>query len=168
MRIIHLLFFSTVGFSQTKDFSEQVSIVDNIIKTLYSVISGDKGVERDWDLFRQLFYDNAMLIPLGKSKEGKIEARYMSPEDYIQGSGEYLINNGFIEEEIHRVTDSFGKITQVFSTYQAFKSSTDKEPFVRGINSIQLMKDVDRWWILNISWDSESEEQKIPRKYLPK
>lgn len=167
MRIILLLLLAQSVFGQTKDYSEQVSSLDNIIETLYSVISGDKGVERDWDLFRHLFYEDARLVPLGKNKEGKVKARYLSAEDYIQSSGEYLVNNGFIEEEIHRVTDGFGKITQVFSSYQAFKSSKDTKPFVRGINSIQLMNDGTRWWILNISWDSESEEQKIPARYLP-
>jgi hypothetical protein len=41
-------------------------------------------------------------------------------------------------------------------------------PFARGINSIQLMNDGKRWWIINIYWMQESEENPIPEKYLPK
>ena len=167
MRILLFLLISQSLLGQAKDYSNKVQTLDATIETLYAVISGDKGVERDWELFRFLFHEDAKLIPLGKNKEGNIDARYLSADDYVKMSGEYLVDNGFIEEEIFRVTESFGSITQVFSTYQAFKSSADKEPFIRGINSIQLMNDGDRWYILNISWDSESEEHKIPEKYLP-
>jgi len=41
-------------------------------------------------------------------------------------------------------------------------------PFMRGINSIQLLNDDNRWWIINIYWTQESEENPIPDMYLPK
>ena len=34
--------------------------------------------------------------------------------------------------------------------------------FVRGINTIQLMQDGARWWILSIGWDTEREDQPLP------
>ena len=37
------------------DYSDEVSSLDNIMETLYGVISGEKGEERDWELFRYLF-----------------------------------------------------------------------------------------------------------------
>jgi hypothetical protein len=41
-------------------------------------------------------------------------------------------------------------------------------PYARGVNSIQLLNDGQRWWIINIYWMQESEENPIPEKYLPK
>ncbi|MBC3848004.1 hypothetical protein H8K90_16535 [Winogradskyella echinorum] len=151
-----------------KDYSKNVATIDSTITTLYSVISGDKGVKRDWDLFKHLFYKDAKLIPTGKTKEGKTVARYMSPDDYINSSGKWLLENGFHEVEISRQTQTFGNITQVFSTYESFKTKDDTEPFMRGINSIQLMHDGERWWIINIYWMQESEENPIPEEYLSK
>ena len=63
--------------------------------------------------------------------------------------------------------DTFGNITQVFSTYESYRSKKDKDPFMRGINSIQLLNDGNRWWIINIYWVQESEENPIPKQYLP-
>jgi hypothetical protein len=40
-------------------------------------------------------------------------------------------------------------------------------PFARGINSFQLLKDGDRYWIVNIFWDAESSDHPIPAHYLP-
>lgn len=169
-KYIFLLFiFVSTGIiaqEDKKDYSKNVATIDSTITTLYSVISGDKGVKRDWDLFKHLFYKDAKLIPTGKTKEGKTVARYMSPDDYINSSGKWLLENGFHEVEISRQTQTFGNITQVFSTYESFKSKDDTEPFMRGINSIQLMHDGERWWIINIYWMQESEENPIPEEYL--
>jgi hypothetical protein len=38
---------------------------------------------------------------------------------------------------------------------------------MRGINSIQLLNDGKRWWIVNIYWTQENEEHPIPERYLP-
>lgn len=150
------------------DYSQQVSSLDNIINTLYSVISGDKGEERNWDLFKHLFRKNARLIPTGKNSEDKIIARYLTTDSYIESSGKWLVENGFHEVEIYRKIDVFGDIAQVFSTYEAFNSKSDTKPFMRGINSIQLLNDGERWWIVNVYWMQESEAFPIPVEYLPK
>lgn len=147
--------------------SSSVLTLNSTIKSLYNVISGEKGKERNWKQFKFLFKPDAKLIPSGKDKSGTYRVRYMSPDDYIKGSGKWLVENGFFEKEIHREVNSFGNITQVFSTYEAFYSENDEKPFMRGINSIQLLNDGERWWVINIYWTQESEENPIPKKYLP-
>ncbi|MFT4739952.1 MAG: hypothetical protein ACI9L9_000727 [Marivirga sp.] len=154
--------------AQTAEVPRYVRDLDSTLATLYSVISGEKGEARDWDLFRSLFHPDAKLIPTAKNEGGSISANYMTPEDYIEKGGPYLVENGFFEIEIHREVDSFGPITQVFSTYESYRSKNDTQPFARGINSIQLLNDGQRWWVLSIYWSQESPEQPIPLKYLPK
>ncbi len=148
-------------------YQDEVRDLDSTIETLYGVISGEKGESRDWDLFRHLFYPEAKLIPSGKGQDGLYSARYMTSDDYVERSGTWLVENGFFEKEIHRVVQQFGNLTHVFSTYEAFRSESDDQPFMRGINSIQLLNDGERWWILNIYWTQESEENPIPSEYLP-
>ena len=92
----------------------------------------------------------------------------MTVDDYIKSSGKWLVENGFFEKEIYRTTNTFGNITQVFSTYESFYSEADKKPFARGINSIQLLNDGKRLWIINIYWTQESTTNPIPVAYLPK
>jgi len=146
----------------------KVQTLNSTILTLYAVISGEKGQERDWELMKFLFHPEAKLIPSGKNKEGVYVARYMTPDDYILSNGKWLVDEGFFEKEIHRSVNTFGNITQVFSTYESYKSEADETPFMRGINSIQLLNDGERWWILNIYWTQESQENPIPKEYLPK
>jgi hypothetical protein len=148
-------------------YHDKVESLDTTLHTLYAVISGEKGEARDWELFAFLFHPDAKLIPTGKNEEGVIEARFITPEGYIERSGNWLVENGFFEKEIHRAVQTFGNITQVFSTYESFRSEADDAPFMRGINSIQLLNDGERWWIINIYWMQESEEHSIPTDYLP-
>ncbi|MCB0463429.1 MAG: hypothetical protein R2816_12085 [Flavobacteriaceae bacterium] len=153
--------------AQSNNYSNKVKTLESTLSTLYGVISGEKSQERDWELFKYLFHSEAKLIPSGKNAEGLHTARFMTPDDYIKSSGKWLIENGFFEKEIHRSVNTFGNITQVFSTYESFRSEADTKPFMRGINSIQLLNDGERWWIINIYWMQESDENPIPKEYLP-
>ena len=166
--ILLISFFMNAQDNLDEKYLNKVSSIDLTIETLYKVISGDKGEERNWELFRYLFKPEAKLIPSGKNKEGEIEVRFMTPEDYISGSGKWLVENGFHEVNIANKVDVFGNIAQVFSSYESFRSKSDTEPFMRGINSIQLLNDGKRWWIINIYWMQESEDNPIPKKYLLK
>ncbi len=151
--------------AQQDEYLSKVKTLDSTIETLYGVISGDKGVKRDWDLFRFLFVDEAKLIPT-RLIEDKPALTFLTPDGYVERSGAWLEENGFFEKEITRKVETFGTITHVFSTYASFRTSQDTEPFARGINSIQLMNDGNRWWILTIYWLNESEEHPIPASYL--
>ena len=161
-----LLSFILNGQTVENNYDQKVKTLDSTIKTLYNVISGEAGVKRDWELFKFLFTKDAKLIPSGKNKEGKVSYKYMTPDDYIKTSGTWLEENGFFEKEIGRKTETFGNMAHVFSTYEAYKSASDQEPFMSGINSIQLIFDGNRWLIINIYWTGETKENPIPKKYL--
>lgn len=152
----------------TKDAAaEDVASIDAIMKAVYDVISGDAGQKRNWDRFRSLFHKDAKLIPSGKNRQtGIVGARFLTPEDYISSSGPLLEKDGFHERELARHVDQYGNIAQVFSTYHAFRKKDDKEPFMRGINSFQLLNDGKRWWVINIYWQAETPENPIPKQYL--
>ena len=151
-----------------KKYVKDVASLDNIMEALYGSISGDKGEKRDWDRFRNLFVEEARLIPSGKNREGKTGYRIMTPDSYVQSSGKWLEENGFHEVEISREVVEYGSLVHVFSTYESYRSKAEETPFARGINSIQLMNDGERWWVMQIYWLGESRELPLPSKYLPK
>lgn len=164
-----LLSTLTIGFQDATPPAakpDDVKSMDAVIGAAYDSISGPAGQKRDWDRFRSLFVPGARLIP-AVATNGGATARVFSVEDYIQRSTPGL-ERGFFEHEIARKTDAFGNIAQVFSTYESRHAAADAAPFARGINSFQLLKDGDRWWIVTIYWDSERPGNPIPAQYLPK
>jgi len=149
---------------------EDVKSPEAIVNAVYSVISGGKGQARDWDRMRSLFVPDARLIPAASAANGGAghsDVLMLSVDGYIERSGSRLTSDGFFERSIHNEMEQFGNIVQVWSTYESRHNLDDPKPFARGINSFQLLKDGDRYWVVNIFWDSESPAKPIPAKYLP-
>jgi hypothetical protein len=146
--------------------SQDVASVDAILGALYQVISGDSGVARNWDRFRSLFAPGARLIPIGPRQAGGFGSRVLTPDEYIQRSGPLLVNNGFHEREVARRSERYGQLVHVFSTYESRRRASDLDPFMRGINSIQLFHDGRRWWVMTIMWRAESPDLPLPTRYL--
>lgn len=144
-----------------------VGSLDAILAALYDVISGPAGQARDWDRMRSLFTPNAKLIPVNRQgAPTEVDPRFLSVEDYIELAGPFLEQRGFFEREIGRVIERFEHIAHVFSAYDSRWTADDLEPFARGINSIQLVWDNERWWITNIMWWGVGPDFEIPGKYL--
>jgi hypothetical protein len=147
-----------------------VASIDSIIDAAYEVISGPAGTRRDWDRERSLFIPGARLIPTalapGVIAEDGNAPQILDVEGYITRVEPYFAKNGFYEKEIARKTEQFGHIAHAWSTYESRHHADDAEPFMRGINSIQLFYDDNRWWILTIYWQHESVKDQIPGKYL--
>ena len=147
---------------------EDVVSEDAIIAALYGAISGPAGQKRDWVRFRSLFIPEGRLIVARPPRpDGPVPPRVMTVEDYITASSAAL-ERGFFEREISRISETFGGVTHRFSTYESRTRAEDPEPFARGINSIQLLHDGRRWWVVTVFWDSERPNNPIPAKYLPK
>jgi hypothetical protein len=161
-----ILLAATSAFAQSKDYSKDVSSVDNIIATLYEVISGDPGAPRDWDRFRNLFKPETRLIPTRKNPQGELTLAALAPEDYVQMFTS-RVSTGFFEKELHRTTETYGTVTHAFSTYET-KEKKDGPVTNRGINSIQIFFDGKRYYVINIFWCAESMGFQLPEKYLSK
>lgn len=166
LTLIAFLFTVSGAVAQEDKYASHVQSLDTTLETLYAVISGEKGEKRDWELFKYLFAEDARLIPSGKNQEGVYGFSTMTPAGYVERAGAYLEENGFFEKEISRKVDRYGNIVQAFSTYESYHSESDAEPFARGINSIQLWYDGNRWWIMTVYWEAETPGNPIPSKYL--
>lgn len=141
----------------------EVSSPENITDAALESISGEKGKKRDWRRFRNLFWPTAQLNAVfhkGDSAWLKIHTL----DEFIERAGTWYEDNGFREIRLKNEVDQFGNIAHVFQSYSA--SVYDGKEVQRGINSYQLTFVNDRWWIINLIWDSETNKSKIPEKYL--
>jgi hypothetical protein len=146
--------------------------VDAIIAALYAAVSHDEASTPNWERMRSMFLQVGMLIP-PKNPRSELftvldvdgfEQRVKESIASMKAKGD---PTSFFEREIARRTDCFGNVCQVFSTYESRRAPSDEKPFVRGINSIQLVNDGHRWWIASVAWDQERPDNPIPPQYLP-
>ena len=145
---------------------EDVKSIDSILAAVYAVISGPAG-ERDWDRFRSLFLAQGRLTSSAKNADGSTRIHPMSVEDYAKGAGSYFAGHAFYESPIVNRVETFGSVSQVFSSYES-RHAPGEAPFARGINSIQLLNDGTRWWIVSILWDQERPDNPLPKEFAAK
>jgi hypothetical protein len=143
-----------------------VASIDAIVKAVYEVISGPAGAPRDWDRMRSLFAPEGRMMAVGMRADGSYGMLSMAPDDYIARNTKAFATMGFFETELARTTESFGQLAHVFSTYEARHAPDDAKPFMRGINSIQLVNDGKRWYVLSLVWRKEDAKLPLPERYL--
>ena len=143
---------------------EDVETIDGILEALYDVISGPPG-PRDWDRERTLMMPGARLMPTRLLEEGGHAVDIFDLDGYIASRAPFFAANHFLETQVARRIERFGAVAHVWSTYES-RHAVDEEPFMRGINSIQLFHDGRRWWVTSITWDNERTGNPIPEDYL--
>ena len=146
-----------------------VSSLDGIVQALYESVSFSPGTQPNFDRLRSLFHPEGRLTPPKDEREKTLLV--LDVETFIKRSWEYLVitgleRKGFCEVEVARRTHAFRNIVHLFSTYESRHSPTDRVPIQRGINSIQLVKDLNRWWAVSIVWDVEDADNPIPEAFL--
>ncbi|GMV26468.1 MAG: hypothetical protein AMXMBFR58_24990 [Phycisphaerae bacterium] len=157
--------FPELAADWPKAKAEDVASVDAIVKAMYESTAGEKGQARDWDRFRSLFLPNAQLVATRPRPDGSCGAVFLKVDEFVAQNRRYIEKGGFVDSEIARRTETFAHITQVWSTYQTIQNK-NPTPYVRGINSIQLLKDGNRYWIVSLYWECEREKTPLPEKYL--
>jgi hypothetical protein len=126
--------------------------LDGIIKAMYEVIAGPAGQARDWQRFRALYAPGARLMPV-VSTGPRAHARILSPEEFIGRVEPIFAKEDFFERETERQTELFGNVAHVLSKYVSLRDP-EGEPFENGTNSIQLINDGTRWWIVSVMWNT--------------
>ena len=147
------------------EYKDDVISINSIINALYDVISGEKGEERNWDRERNLFHSEARLIVVRKDDDGSLDTKVMTSGEFIQYAQPFLDGESFYEYEIARKVEEFGHVVHVWSTFGSKNLIDDDKPHTRGINSIQLLHDGKRWWVMTVYWNKETHEFPLPKKY---
>jgi hypothetical protein len=143
-----------------------VRSMDAIVHAYYDVISGPAG-NRDWNRFYSLFAPGGRLIQIDRAApDSTPHTVVMTPQEFAKKVGPYLAKNALYEKEISHTVDTFGAITQRFSTRVVLDAPGDAKPSDRGIYSVQLFNDGTRWYIVTLYWDNEYPGNTIPSRYL--
>jgi hypothetical protein len=146
--------------------AEDVASIDAVIKSFYTLSGGGPGEARDWDRYRSLFLPQARLVAARPGADGAAGAMILGIDEYITTNRKYFEKGGFFDSEIGRRAEIFGQIAHVWSVYESRHTKDAPQPYIRGINSIELLKDGGRWWIVSVFWDFERPDNPVPDEYL--
>lgn len=140
--------------------------IDSVIQALYESISGRAGEPRDWERDRALHHPKALLVPARQAPGGPA-AGVFDFDEFVASREPFLAAGDFYEVEIGRREFHFGAIAHVLSSYEARTAPAPAGKILRrGVNSIQLMHDGERWWIVSVLWDNERDGVRLPEELL--
>jgi hypothetical protein len=141
--------------------AEDVATIDGLLRALYDVISGPAGA-RDWARLQSLYAPHARLVPTRATDDGDVTAEWLDPAEYSESRAPYFATHDFHEAELERTVTRYGALAHVWSTYEA-RETPDGPPLFRGANSIQLLRQGGRWWVLSVAWQPEAAGDAPPR-----
>ncbi|WP_430412438.1 hypothetical protein [Kordia sp.] len=166
-KLLLLIFFSIsliVTAQQKKQtHTEAVKTIDGVLTKMLTIISGEKGKKRDWKALENLFLPSATFSVRSPDKSYETQFETVNLEDFIESLKDSYYDNGFYEVETGKVVNEFNGVANVFQSFYGKDSEGNEE---RGINSYQLVYLKNRWWIANMVWTFETDEVKIPKKYI--
>lgn len=144
---------------------EDVATLDGILAAYYEVVSRPAGTAPDRARDEWIHHPDALVAITGLAADGAAVIRTMTLAEYHDRFGDPDAE-AFYEWELHRVVQRFGNVAHVWSTYASSREAGG-EVIGRGINSIQLYNDGERWWITSWIFDQERAGNEIPAEFLP-
>jgi hypothetical protein len=140
-----------------------VESIDGIMKAYYEIMSGPAGEPINIQRDKSLHYKNALIL-FSITDNNKIYNEISNVSDIHKMAAK--TKSGIWEYEIERDTHQYGNIANVWSTF-GIKEKVDGTFKEKGVSSVQLYHDGNRWWIL--SWLSQSEKiDSLTQKYINK
>jgi hypothetical protein len=134
-----------------------------LVRALDDAVSGSP--DRDRTCLRSLLLPEARLSPVLKADTGGFAPHVLTVDAWIDAVKKSR-NKPFYERQVKVSSDTYGHIAHLWSTYEVRPTPLGK-PEIRGINSIHAVYDGKRWRILEILWQAETAEEKVPKRYLP-
>ena len=149
------------SIAQTSPYENDAKTIDALINATYEVVSGEKGAKRQWERDRYLHHPKAVYSYYDAEKGRQVTSTL---DTFHTATDDLVFNTAFYESEVNREVRIFGNIAQVWSTYETrFKKGGKVER--RGINSIQLVFENNRWYIISWVFRGEDENTRIPQTF---
>lgn len=133
---------------------EDVSSIDGIMQAYYEAVSGPAGGVVDVARDQSLHHPNAWVAIARTDQSGRPTVRVMTLAEY---HGDNVPRTDpFWEWETDRHTQRSGNLVHVWSSYASARSPGG-DPFDRGVNSVTLFHDGERWWIMGWMFDASAD-----------
>lgn len=160
MPIFFILFMFLVpcAFAQPAHWKQDTETIESACRQVMACISVNKGDTVDWPRFNNLFLPTArftFFTPKGKEMQFVNRDLETFRKEAVYGKVK------FQEVELFKRINRFGRVAQVFQGYRFTVNNGEVQR--SGVNCIQLIFDQGRWWITQISWQPETEDEKVPQ-----
>jgi len=146
--------------------ADALRAIEATVGELYRSFNFDPGGEADWELLRSLVIDGAVFVgPVGKGDS----PRAVETDEFIDGFRAWILKtpqreSGFHERPVHLRADVFGKVAHAYVVFEGFVPGDDRTR-TRGLDSIQLVLDGERWRVVSFMTQFAGPESPVPARF---
>jgi hypothetical protein len=143
-----------------------VDTIEDTVHAFFSAISAPAGGKLDRNRLQSLFVPQGR-IAVGLPARGTHAADilFMSLDEYADRSDAATAKAGFFDRNPANQVERFGVMAHVYAFYESRSNPQDAKPMARGIKSIELVNSQNRWYIVQVYWDSERADNPVPESY---
>jgi hypothetical protein len=144
-----------------------VATIEDTVRAFFSAISAPAGGKLDRNRLRSLFVPGGRIVLSREPRTSRpADVTFLSPDEYANLSDGYTATAGFFDRNLANQVEKFGVMAHVYSTYESRSHPEDAKPMVRGVKSIDLLNSANRWYIVEVYWDTERPDNPIPNRYM--
>lgn len=139
------------------------------IDRLYAAFCFDPLTEPDWSTQRAIYLDGATFVPPSSPDRPPVGE---DTETFLEGFGEFARSGEYAESGLHeRIVGmeltSFGGIAHAFVAFEGFVPDGSVRPpaVTRGLDSIQFVRDGERWRLVSFATQYETGELRVPARF---
>jgi hypothetical protein len=144
-----------------------VASIRATVTELYAAFCFDAHAEPDWAGQRRLTLQGARFVaPIRPGATPVVE----DTETFLAGFRESVVDGPFTSTGLHeRIIglriDTFGAIAHALVAFEGFRPG-EEEAATRGLDSLQLVRDGDRWRLVSFTTQYERDDLALPARYV--
>lgn len=168
--VISLLIFVTnlgagekAAWTPDKDAAQTPA---KLVTELYRAVTWAPGSAPDWEKVKTFFFIDEAVIVLRTSMQGmSVLSRQGFVDLFIADVKKYKLDEkGFNETLLSLQVTEFGNIAHALTVYEASIPGSQRKN--KGVDSFQLMKKGERWWIVSVVNEVPFPGNPIPESFF--
>jgi hypothetical protein len=152
-------------FAQQQMQGERVtpSTPEQIVESIYQLVSSEAGKTPDWNVVRSLFLENSVVVLRVTRDSTAVFSLQGFIDDFVRFYGIPAVQkNGFTEKVIRMKPMVMGNIAHILVLYEAHIPGTPRPP-QRGVDSWELVRRGEKWLIVSVTNEIPTKDRPLPK-----
>lgn len=151
-----------VAQPQNQAPTSEYTTPEQVVESIYQLVSSDAGNIPDWNAVRSHFLENSVVVLRVTRDSTAIFSLQGFIDDFVRFYGTPAVQkNGFTEKIIRMKPMVMGNIAHVLVLYEAHIPRTSRPP-QQGVDSWQLVKQGKKWFIVSVTNEIPTKDRPLP------
>jgi len=135
---------------------------EEVVASIYTLVSSEAGKTPDWNVVRSLFLDNAVVVLRVTRDSTAVFSLQGFIDDFVRFYGNPAVQkNGFTEKVVRMKPMVFGNIAHILVLYEAHIPGVPRPP-QQGVDSWELVRQRGKWYVVSVTNEIPTKDRPLP------